>query len=270
MVSILDAIGSGLNFLSGREANKANVSANQANNAATLALQKQLLNTTTPFTQTTSSPGAGTVTSLAPERTGALSDAFDTESVEGATNLQNAIARNVAFQSFSPAVADLPAARGIVQSDRDLQQAEFDKGRTDIVSALARTKGGTSNFEPATTDAIARFTNSLRLGNETDAINLFQGSLSNDIGNLTNLNAALTAGQQGPKIPGFTGETGQGAAANAVNAAGRINIQPNVSGVLAPAAASAFIGDLSQSARNQAGSQNLIEAVRLLQEQGLL
>lgn len=260
-MGILDSlIGGGLDYLSARETDKANQSANRANIEQAEKTRNLIkAGTTDPFQSTKFFDDGGFTTKLAPEREGTLQNAFATEGVEGQTNLINALARKEAFRDFESPVKSFDESLDISQRNNLLRQGEFEKGRGDIIESLIRTQGGTgsSNFQPAAIDAVGRYTDRLQLDDVDTAINRYLNTLGQ-------VNTLATAGQVGPKIPGFAGESSQNALVASLANTRPATVNPSYSGALPFAAGSAVLGDIQQQERNDQAQKNFQEALRHL------
>ncbi|KKL47436.1 hypothetical protein LCGC14_2335550, partial [marine sediment metagenome] len=192
-MGVLDIVGGGLfDFLTARETNKANRENTNALISSQTANQEKALNAIT---------GSDAFSTVSRNAEGG----FDTAQLGGADaaqaraslssgDIDRAGIVNDASRNFSFNLPTLSDARGVVQGDNALQQAQFDRGLNSIISQRQRLGGGVNNepFAAGTVDAIGRFSQANRFGGEREALELFNQSGQADVGLLQ---AILSANQ---------------------------------------------------------------------------
>ena len=213
-MGILSTVGGGLfDFLTAQETNKAN----RENTNALIASQDR--NQEKALSSLTGSDAFSTVSRNA-------EGGFDTSQLGGADaataradlafgDVGRAGTVNDATNNFAFSLPTLSDARGVVQGDNSLQQAQFDRGIDSIISQRQRTGGGIENQPHAagTVDALSRFSQANRFGGEREALDLFNKSGQADVGLLQ---AILNANTPRAGAPAFTGGPPGGTAANAI------------------------------------------------------
>ena len=213
-MGILSTVGGGLfDFLAANETNKAN----RENTNALIASQDR--NQEKALSSLTGSDAFSTVSRNA-------EGGFDTSQLGGADaaqaraslssgDINRAGIVNDATNNFAFNLPTLADARGVVQGDNSLQQAQFDRGIDSIISQRQRLGGGIENqpFEAGTVDALSRFSQANRFGGEREALDLFNTSGQADVGLLQ---AILNANTPRAGAPAFTGGPPGGQAAASI------------------------------------------------------
>ena len=241
---------------SGREANKAQLQANQATiNAQRRSRDeaRQDLTGTVGPVETTLIPGGG----------------YESRFTRGSGpdiltggDVFRAGAANKASRDFALTIPDVPSAQGIIDRDNTLEQSATDEAY-DLATRRARQQGdpNSTNFNPNLLEALARVSDQTRTNREQNAYNLFQGSRASDVGNLQ---AQITANQAlAPDIRGV------GTTASAIGSQLPLPSRSIDSGAtVGPAAASNFISQMLQAQAGERERENQFELIRALGNEG--
>ena len=253
-------LGGTMDYLTGRETNKAN----RENTNALIAAQRenqerglQSLTGSSPF-QTTTRDAAGGFNVDQPGA--AIATAARSNLSFGDVDRSRNI--NELTSNFGFTLPTLSGARDIIERDRALQQGQFDKGLGDIVTANQRQFGGISNTAqtPAAIDAISRFTQANRFGGEREALDLYAKSKAADIGNLQQ---QIAANQMLAPAPGFQAGVGPGTtAANLVAQTPPPAQTPDLSGALPWRAGSNVISQIQAQEQAALDNKRYLEALK--------
>jgi hypothetical protein len=264
-MSILNAIGAGLDFMASKDINEANQKRDAANIQATKeregALRRDVNNFGTDFSTSTDASG---VRNLAQRGGGDAATAREAATFGDVGRINNI---NDLTANFSPTVNSLEDARGIIGRDRELQQSSIlEPGLNKLAEANKRQFGGLNNSGASIPfmDRLKELFDSTRIGGEQDAINLFQGSGQND---LSNLQQAIAANALHAPAPGFQGEAGSAAPFIAQTPVAQAQFS-DVGGAAGALAGSNLFAQLAQQQAGRDAQNNQLALIRALGDEG--